>query len=107
MVKSSHTPYNELSELIVKAISEEHFFSKEVLIPKVRAIIKGFNLNLNKLNYNKIDSEPERIRRLLQIEIKTKELIFWKQKCLKHLPHLMDDFYKECDDECGKLTKVV
>lgn len=36
----------ELSELIVDTVGNEQFFNKEVLVPKVKAIISGFNKSL-------------------------------------------------------------
>ena len=50
MAKNSTPSFDEITELIVAAIRDEPFFTKDVLIPKVRGIIKGFNLKLNYLN---------------------------------------------------------
>jgi len=73
--------FEELSELIVSAINDEPFFTKEVLIPKVRAILRGFNANINATHYNRIESPSDAARRLRSIEVNRIEKNFWKTKC--------------------------
>ena len=48
---SKETSTKQLTEILVQAIREEPYFSKDVLIPKVRALITGFRLKLSVNNY--------------------------------------------------------
>jgi hypothetical protein len=89
--------FNDLSELIVKAINDEPFFNKETLIPKVRAIMKGFHLNMNPTNYNKIESPSESARRLRAIEVNYQEKLFWKTKCTELCKDNIKQLYAELD----------
>lgn len=93
-----HPSFKELSELIVQAIIDEPFFNKEKLTPKIYAIIKGFNLKISRIpNLEKEETENEKHKRLLHIQKKEDQIVFWKRKCQEYLPDKMNDFYKEVD----------
>jgi hypothetical protein len=80
---SESASFDELSELIVSAIRDEHFFTKEVLIPKVKAIIRGFRINLSTRKYNAIEKPTDTARRLRELEKLELEKTFWQRKVKK------------------------
>jgi len=72
------TKTDDLAEIIAKAIEEEPYFKKEVLIPKITALIKAFRLSLKITNFQK-EGTPSDFGRLLKSnEIRTIETQFWK-----------------------------
>ena len=78
--QNKSTPFEELSQIIVTAINDEPFFTKDVLIPKIVAILKGFKASINATKYNKIESPSDAARRLRAIESTNLEMRFWKEK---------------------------
>jgi len=78
MKKQKQSPaLEEISKLIIDCINNEQFFEKKVLIPKVRAILAGFNVNLNLANYSKEESPSDAAKRLRALEQKNHEIKFW------------------------------
>jgi len=75
-----HTGLDDLSKLIIQAIEDECFFEKSKLIPKVRAIMKGFHYNQNLTRYNAIESPSDSARRLRAIESATFRCNFFRDK---------------------------
>ena len=55
---------DQMSKEIIELINNEQFFRKDVLIPKVRALMAGFNVNLNTANYNRKESPSDKAKRL-------------------------------------------
>lgn len=98
-MKTKETSTKELSEILVKAINDEPFFSKDVLIPKVKAIISGFRLRLASANYNKIKNPTETARLIRANELHNLEKEFWRQE-LKQIvgDENMKQFYKKLDE---------
>lgn len=97
---SKETSTKELSEILVKAINDEPYFSKDVLIPKIRAIIGGFRLRLATLNYNKIENPTETARLIRANELHNLEKNFWKQELKKHIgEEKMNEIYKKLDEQ--------
>lgn len=94
--------FDELSKLIIAAIEDEQYFNKEVLIPKIRAIMKGFSLNLNVTRYNKIETPSDSAKRLRSIEINTFEKKFWQQKCKILLGEKIKAYYEELEEALYK-----
>ena len=70
----------ELAEILVKAINDEPFFRKDILIPKVRSIISAFRLRLAATNYNKIKNPTETSKLIRANELHNLEMDFWKQE---------------------------
>lgn len=70
--------FKELSQLIVIAIEEEQFFNKETLVPKVKAILSGFNMKILAANYKKIESPSEAARRTRALERAEVRCNWWK-----------------------------
>jgi hypothetical protein len=97
-VGNKNTSFDELSKLIIDAIEQEQFFNKEVLIPKVKAIIRGFKINLATINYNKIQTPAETGRTLRAMEKNEIERAFWQRAVKKYLPDKIEILYDECDE---------
>jgi hypothetical protein len=89
--------FDDLSKLIIDAIQEEQFFNKETLIPKVKAILKGFRANVASANYNKIEKPSESARRLRTLEIRQMEINFWKSVVIKTDPENIEKYFSELD----------
>ena len=89
----------QMAEIIVDAIIEEPFFSKETLIPKIKALVNGFRLGLSTANYNKTDNPTEVGRLVRQNELHNWEKDFWKQE-LKTIVGVdnMQNFYDKLDE---------
>lgn len=68
---------DQMSKEIIELINNEQFFRKDVLIPKVRALMAGFNVNLNTANYNRKESPSDKAKRLRALEQKQHEIKFW------------------------------
>lgn len=89
---------DKLTDIIVQAIREEQFFSKKVLIPKIRALISGFRLNLETANYNQVEDPTKTAQYLRLCQLKDKELKFWKDKMRKVTSKdCMDKYYTELE----------
>ena len=72
------TGIKELSEIIVKAIFDESYLTKENLAPKIEAIIKGFKPVLLQHNFNKIENPNKLAKLKFEKEYREYELKFWK-----------------------------
>lgn len=93
-----HPSFEEISELIIDAIIEEPIFSKEKLLPRIKSILRAFNLKLSKVpDLQSEETENEKHKRLLHIQKKEAEILFWKRKCNEFLPDKMKEFYNEAD----------
>ena len=69
--------FDEFSRLLIELISDEPFFSKEILVPKVKALLRGFNVNLNTANYNRKVNHSKDAKRLRSLEQKQHEVKYW------------------------------
>lgn len=69
--------FDDFSKLVIDCINDEPFFRKDVLIPKVRALMAGFNVNVNTANYNRKESKSDAAKRLRALEQKQHEIKFW------------------------------
>lgn len=92
-----NTSFKELSRLIIEAIEEEQFFNKETLIPKVKAILSGFKMNINATKYGKIESPSDAARRIRAIEQYEVTVNYWKNRCKDNVPD-MQPFYDKLDN---------
>ena len=72
------TPTKELSEIIAKAIYDEPFLKKETLVPKITSLIKGFRVQLEITNFNKIEKPSTQAKLMKSLRVKEKELNYWK-----------------------------
>lgn len=76
--KKRSLKYIELSQLIITAIEQEQFFNKETLIPKIKALMNGFSLNINQTNYDRIKNPTDYNKAVRKIEILEQEKQYWK-----------------------------
>ena len=103
--KRKGTSFKDLSQLIVDAIESETFFNKETLIPRIKSIIAGFNLNINFTRFNAI-KDPSETAKIIKAQLESDwEKKFWKNK----LHNLVGDekikeYYKERDEERIKIS---
>ncbi len=97
---SKETSTKELTEILVQAIKEEPYFSKDVLIPKVRAIISGFRLRLAATNYNAIKTPSETANLIRSNELHNLEKDYWKQELKKVVgSENMNEYYSKLDEQ--------
>ena len=94
------TSTKELADILVTAINDEPYFTKDVLIPKVRAIITGFRLSLSTANYSKTYDAKGTERLIRSNELHNLEKEFWKQR-LRALvgEEKMQGYYQWLDQE--------
>jgi len=78
-----NTSTNDLAEIIAKSIQDEPYFSKEIIVPKIKALIVGFRLSLSSTNYSKKLSESKTAKLIRSNEIKNLEAFFWKEQLKK------------------------
>lgn len=93
----------DLSELIIDCILSEPHLQKDILKPKIRALINGFKLNLSATNYEKQLTPSKTADLIRKNELHNKEKYFWKDK-LKFIvgTDQMEFYYKELDLERKK-----
>lgn len=92
----SQSSFEELSKLIITAIESEQFFNKQTLIPKVKAILQGFKMDINASNYNKIDTPSETAKKIRMLEELDKTVSFWRLE-LKNIVKDMSPYYNKLD----------
>lgn len=97
---SKDTNTKDLSEIIVKAIQEEPYFTKEVLVPKIKALITAFRLRLSTSNYEKILNPTETAKLIRANELHNLEKDFWKTE-LKEIvgQDNMQKYYLKLDEK--------
>ena len=66
--RKKNIPLADLSKLIVEAIESEPFLNKEVLVPKIKAILNGFHVNMNIIRFGEI-REPSEVDRILMANL--------------------------------------
>lgn len=98
-LKMRNYTIEELSEMIVEAILSEQFLNKQVLVPKVQALIKTMvDLKNVPKNYNSYTSISREAKRLRTIEQRGKETKFW-MNIVKGLDgNNMETYYKQQEE---------
>lgn len=92
--------FDEVSELIVNAIRDEPFFNKDVLIPKVRAILKGFKVDFAAAAYSAIEKPSQTAKRIREIERLNFEKVFWREKLEDIISkEKINEYYNDLDNE--------
>lgn len=82
--------------MLVETLVEEPYFSKEIVIPKIKALIKGFRLSLSSPNYHKKENPTQTARLIRSNEIMNMEKIFWKQQLEEKIgTDAMSEFYEK------------
>jgi hypothetical protein len=91
---------NKFAELLLYTIKEEHYFSKDILLPKIIALTNAFRLSLSASNYSKIidPTETEKLRR--SNDIMNLEKYFWRDE-LKEIvgSDNMEIYYKKLQEK--------
>ncbi len=95
--------YLELSRLIITAIEDEQFFRKDILIPKIKALMNGFQFNLNTQIYNEIEKPSESARRKIKLLEREAENLFWKTIVRNIDAENINKHYLDCDTYLTKL----
>ena len=86
----------ELSEIICKAIEDEPYFTKEVLIPKIKALITAFRLRLSVTTYGAIEKPTDKDKFRRANELMNREINFWKEQLRNTVgKENMQQFYDE------------
>ena len=90
----------DCSELIVEAIQKEPYFTKEVLVPKIKSLITAFRLRLSTSNYEKILNPTETAKLIRANELHNLEKDFWKTE-LKEIvgQDNMEKYYLKLDEK--------
>ena len=70
----------ELAEIICKAIEDEPYFTKEVLIPKIKMLITAFRLRLSATTYGSIEKPTDKDKLVRANELLNREINFWKEQ---------------------------
>lgn len=73
----------ELAELIFDGIKEETYYTKEIIVPKITAMIKAFRLRLSTVHYNSIEKPTDKDRLRRANEILNRKKNFWKIKVIQ------------------------
>jgi len=89
----------ELAEMIVDSVLSEQFLNKQILVPKVQALIKTMvDLKNVPKNYNSYTSISKEAKRLRTIEQRGKEVKFWMNIVKELDANNMDDYYKRQEE---------
>lgn len=78
--KSGNLSYEELSKLILEAIEEEQFFNKATLVPKIRAIMSAFRMNLCIVDYKNLKEPSDAAKQRRAMEDQTFQKTFWQRR---------------------------
>lgn len=96
---SKEIKIKDLSMIIVQAIEDEPFFSKEVLIPRIKGLITGFRLKMDSINYKSIENPSKTAQLIRSNQLYVEEKKFWKEKVKNFATEeQMKSFYKELDE---------
>ena len=103
MKKQKEINTKDLCEIIVNAIQEDPYFTKEVLVPKIKTLISMFRLRLSSANYGKILNDNKAENLIRKNELHNLEKEFWKQQ-LKSIVRNedMQKYYDLLDTERAK-----
>ena len=103
MAKQNIIATAELAEIIADAIREENYFTKDVLIPKIRTLIRMFRLDIAAKTYSNIENPTKTQRLIRSNELHNLEKEFWKQELKKILKEdNMTEYYTKLDIERKK-----
>jgi hypothetical protein len=95
---SKETKIDNLSKILVKAIEDEPYFSKEILIPKIKSLITGFRLKMDSINYNSIEKPSKTAKLIRAYQLQVEEKKFYKNKLREQVGiENMQNYYKELE----------
>lgn len=90
----------DLTKLIVESIQEEPYFTKEVLIPKIKTLITSFRLKLLSNQYNQIETPNKLVQAIRANELHNLEKDFWKESFKAIIgEEKIKEYYKELDNK--------
>ncbi len=100
MIVQKEVSTKQLAEILAQSMIDEPYFSKEIVIPKIRALISGFRLRLSALNYNSIKDPSETAKLIRSNELHNLEKDFWKQELKKIVGNQkMKEYYSKLDEQ--------
>jgi len=100
MIVQKEVSTKQLADILAESIIDEPYFSKEIVIPKIRALISGFRLKLSALNYNSIKDPSETAKLIRSNELHNLEKDFWKQELKKIVgDEKMEEYYSNLDEQ--------
>lgn len=102
MAKQNIIATAELAEIIADAIREENYFTKDVLIPKIRTLIRMFRLDIAAKTYSKIENPTKTQRLIRSNELHNLEKDFWKQELKNIVKDDIEKYYQKLDIERKK-----
>jgi hypothetical protein len=95
---NNETKIDNLSKILVKAIEDEPYFSKEILIPKIKSLITGFRLKMDSINYNSIEKPSKTAKLIRSYQLQVEEKKFYKGKLTEQVGREnMQNYYKELE----------
>ena len=100
MIVQKEVSTKQLAEILAQSMIDEPYFSKEIVIPKIRSLISGFRLRLSALNYNSIKDPSETSKLIRSNELHNLEKDFWKQELKKIVgDEKMNEYYYKLDEQ--------
>ena len=90
----------QLAEIKAQSMLDEPYFNKEVVIPKIRALISGFRLKLSTNNYNAIKNPSQTAKLIRSTELMNLEKVFWQEEMKKIVgDEKIKDYYKKLNKQ--------
>ena len=100
MIVQKEISTNQLSEIIAQSMIDEPYFSKDVVIPKIKALIIGFRLKLSAHNYNAIKNPSQTAKLIRSTELMNMEKVFWQEEMKKIVgEEKIKEYYKKLDEQ--------
>lgn len=100
---------NELATLIAHAIIDQPMYDIENLTIKIQSIIKGFRLNLNVQNFNKIEKPNEVSKLRITNKLLDKQRNFYRNELHKILGikklNIIDDLCNDMVQDYKEMLK--
>lgn len=94
---------SDFAKKIVAAIKEEPYIDENVIVPKIKVLIRLWAFKLNAVNYNKILNPNKTTQLIRDNELKTLELDFWHRE-LKQI--VGEDGIKEYYEKRDQQRKI-
>ncbi len=100
MIDKNEISTKQLSEIIAQSMIDEPYFSKDVVIPKIKALITGFRLKLSANNYNSIKTPSQTAKLIRSTELMNLEKFFWIEEMKKIVgEEKIKEYYKKLDEQ--------
>lgn len=100
MIIQKEVSTKKLAEIIAQSMIDEPYFSKDIVIPKIKALITGFRLKLSANNYNAIKNPSQTAKLIRSTELMNLEKIFWQEEMKKIVgEEKIKEYYKKLDKQ--------